>query len=303
MNILSTFFVNVPKDVSLLETSYTLSLSCLQHPHLLLQGLHLRFKFDEPPLDMAESMNLCYEGLISHACQHVVDMRHIRVVEVKGHQVFWSNAGDMCDVEYEGCVDESLEDFAFAVDHPVCVGVVGHFDLDVLGWYGAAISVDDVEGDVCRAYIGLKSIGHGGLSASISLDCDQVRTPGEIESDRAVFCFCHTSSTSSSFTSAMAHPFSNLAYSRYLRSIFVVFLIGVDVVPLDLYVTTSVGNVPTDLLLPLRASWRNSHEGPQGVSWSTQRLHKDRDGVLFTQLSKVTEVTVVVLGVVTAADV
>ena len=48
-------------------------------------------------------------------------------------------------------MDESLEDLALAVDHPVCIGVVGHLDLDVLGRYGVAVSVDDVERDVCGA--------------------------------------------------------------------------------------------------------------------------------------------------------
>ena len=39
------------------------------------------------------------------------------------------------------------------------------------------------------------------------------------------------------------------------------------------------------------------------MSWSTWRSHKDRVGVFFAHSSKVTEVTVVVLGVMTAANV
>src|ERR1700727_1457635 len=40
-NVLSAFLVNTPEDVSLLESPYALSLLRLQHPHLLLQRLHL----------------------------------------------------------------------------------------------------------------------------------------------------------------------------------------------------------------------------------------------------------------------
>ena len=57
-DILPVLLVDAPKDVSLFESSYTLSLPRLQHPHLLLQGLYLLVKFSEPPLDMAETMNL-----------------------------------------------------------------------------------------------------------------------------------------------------------------------------------------------------------------------------------------------------
>ena len=44
-------------------------------------------------------------------------------------------------------------------------------------------------------------------------------------------------------------------------------------------------------------------EGPQGVLRCPQRSHKDRVSVLSAHPTKVTEVTVVVLGVMTAADV
>ena len=58
VNVLPALLVDSPKDVSFLELSYTLSLLRLQHPHLLLQRLHLLVEFCEPPLDVAETVNL-----------------------------------------------------------------------------------------------------------------------------------------------------------------------------------------------------------------------------------------------------
>ena len=56
-NVLSAFLIDAPKDVSLLESPYALPLLRLQHPHFLLQCLHLLSEFSEPPFDMAEPMN------------------------------------------------------------------------------------------------------------------------------------------------------------------------------------------------------------------------------------------------------
>ena len=57
-NVLPALLIDTPEDISLLKPSYTLPLSRLQHPHLLLQFLHLLVKFSEPPLDVAETVNL-----------------------------------------------------------------------------------------------------------------------------------------------------------------------------------------------------------------------------------------------------
>ena len=57
-NILPALLVDMPKDISFLKPPYTLPLSRLQHPDLLLQHLHLLGKFSESPLNVAEAMNL-----------------------------------------------------------------------------------------------------------------------------------------------------------------------------------------------------------------------------------------------------
>ena len=67
-NILPTFVINTPEDVSLLETSYTLSLPGLESPHLRLQCLHLRIQLCKPLLDVTEAVDFSTEGLIPYAC-------------------------------------------------------------------------------------------------------------------------------------------------------------------------------------------------------------------------------------------
>ena len=119
----------------------------------------------------------------------------------------------MGDVEYGGSMNHAFENFAGAIEHAVHVRVVGHLDPDILGRYGASIAVDDVEWYVGGPYIGLELPRDGGLT-SFCLDADRVNLPGVIESDRSRLCCCHTSSTSLSSTSAILHPFGNLAYSR-----------------------------------------------------------------------------------------
>ena len=88
-----------------------------------------------------------------------------------------------------------------------------------------------------------------------------------------------------------------------MRGIFVVFFVVVivDEVPAD---TSRWGNsVPVERFLPLRASWRNSIEGPYGVSRSPRRSHKDSVGVLRGAPSSVgAVVTVVWFEGVTADD-
>ena len=47
--------------------------------------------------------------------------------------------GDVRDIKYRGGVNESLEYLALAIDHTVCIGVIGHLEFDVLGQYSVAI--------------------------------------------------------------------------------------------------------------------------------------------------------------------
>ena len=82
-NVLSLFFINTPKDVSFLQMAYALSLFGLQHPHLILQGLHLLIELHEAPLDVVEPMHLSHEESVSHTCKCVVDARHIGVVKTE----------------------------------------------------------------------------------------------------------------------------------------------------------------------------------------------------------------------------
>ena len=58
---------------------------------------------------------------------------------------------DMSDIKYRGSVNESLEDLSLAVDHTICVGVIGHLDFNVLGGYGVAVLINNMEWDVHRS--------------------------------------------------------------------------------------------------------------------------------------------------------
>ena len=80
-----------------------------------------------------------------------------------------------------------------------------------------------------------------------------------------------------------------------------VFFVRIDIIPVEM--SFIVNNVPVDRFQPLRASWQNSVEGPQWVSWSTRRSHKDRVGTRLGHPVSVGSVAVVVLCVVTAEDV
>ena len=291
-NILPTFMIDMPKDVSLLQPSYTLPLPSLEGPHLRLQCLHLLVQLGEPLLDMTEAVDFSAKGPVPYPCQHVVNARCIHIVEAEGYKVVGAETGYASDVEYRCRMNEPLVDLSLAVKHAVGVGVVGHFDFDVFGRYRNPVPVDDVKRNVLRSMIHFESGWERGLGAQSDLDADRVSLPGVIEPDRAFFCFAHTSSTSSSTTSVIAQPFGILAYARYLRSIFVVFFIGVDIVPVEM--SRGVDSIPVERLLPLRASWQNSIEGPQGVSQSAWRSHKDRVGTRLWHPVSVGSVAIVI---------
>ena len=185
-NVLSALLVDAPKNVSLLESSYTLSLLRLQHPHLLLQRLHLLIEFRETPFDVTEMMDLGYEGAISDVCECIVNACRVGEVELKGGEVLRGDTRDVGDIEYGGSVNHTLENLTSAIEHPIHIGIVGHFDADILGGDGAAVTIDDVKGDVGESYVGLKFARDRGLTP-LRLDSDRVSLPGMVESDRACF--------------------------------------------------------------------------------------------------------------------
>ena len=241
---------------------------------------------------MLKAVDLGTEGLIPYTCQCIVDAGRVHIVKADGYEIVGSKMGYVGDVEHGCSVNEPLVDLSLACKHTISVGVIGHLDFDVFGWHRDPVPVDNVKWNVLWSMVHFEPGGDRGLGVQSDLDADQVSLSGMVESDRAIFCFTHTSSTLSSTTSSIAQPFGILACKRYLRGIFVVFFIRVDIVPAEM--SHGIDNVPVDQLLPLRASWRNSIEGPQGVSWSARRSHKDRVGTRLWHPVNVGSVTVVV---------
>ena len=99
--------VNTSEDVSFFKSSYTLSLPCLEGPHLGLQGLHLLLQLREPLLDAMKAMDFSAEGLVPYTRQRVVDVRGVCVIKAERHEVFDAETGYVRDIECWCCVNET----------------------------------------------------------------------------------------------------------------------------------------------------------------------------------------------------
>ena len=165
MNVLSSFVINMPKNVSFLQSSDTLPLPRLKGPHLRLQRLHLRIQLCKPLFDVTEAVNFSAKGLVPYTRQRIVDARCVLIVEAEGYEVVDAETGYVHDVEYWCSVNEPLVDLSLTMEHAVGVGVVGHLDLDVFCGHRNPVSVDNVKWDVLRSAVHFESTGNGGLGS------------------------------------------------------------------------------------------------------------------------------------------
>ena len=194
--------------------------------HLFLDGGHLFIKLPQPPHEVTVTMDLGSEGAVFNAGYGCV---HFRELVPSGKELFQILDRIQCSVIETGrCMDFSSVRRTVRREFSECIGIGCHEHRHVFGRDSTTVFVGDVEWNIIVLVIPLIPFRDRGLT---SLDSYTPLIPQVVQPDRAVFCFSHTVSTSSSPPSSAtwAHPLGILATSQYFLGIFTVFVIQVAV--------------------------------------------------------------------------